>query len=63
MNKTKKFLTHKEACEYLEISSATMNRWLAKKKVPAYKPMGRWQFVRDELDERVNKSKEGIDDG
>ena len=56
MKKGEKFLTHKEACEYLDISSATMNRWLAKKILPGYKVVGKWRFYISELDDWIEES-------
>lgn len=61
MKKSEKYLTHKEACEHLEISSATMNRLLVSKRkpiLPAHKPMGRWRFYISELDDWIEKRNE-----
>ncbi len=48
-----RWLSVKEICEYLGVSSDTVYRWIEFHKMPTHK-MGRlWKFKKDEIDEWV----------
>lgn len=53
MKPKEKTITLKEACNYLDISETKLRRLLAKNKILAYKPAGRWRFYISDLDDWI----------
>jgi len=52
-----KFLTTKSAAEYLNVSRATIYRWISERKIPFYKPNnGRVYFKIEDLDDLIESS-------
>lgn len=54
---TKEFLSFKEAVELLSMSSSTLYKLTANKKIPFYKPKGKIFFNRNDLIEYITNSK------
>jgi len=48
-----KWLTFKEACKYLQVSSATLYRLVRARKIPGHKIGRQWGFKKEEIDEWV----------
>lgn len=63
MKPREKTITLKEACNHLDISETKLRRLLAKNKIPACKPAGRWRFYISELDDWIQKGRQEIIDG
>lgn len=57
-----KFLTLREASEFLRISVATLNRFMRDEKIPSYKVGGRRLFDQAELIEWVRNHRSSFGD-
>jgi excisionase family DNA binding protein len=52
-----KLYTFKEVCSLLSISPASLNRFLKKQLIEAYKIGYRWRFSQDQIDTYLEKNK------
>jgi len=56
-----KYLTIREASNFLKISTSILNRWISQNNIPSYKVGDRRLFDRDELIEwvKTHRTQEG----
>ncbi|HYV33676.1 MAG TPA: helix-turn-helix domain-containing protein, partial [Candidatus Limnocylindria bacterium] len=47
----KEVMNLREACVYLQVSQDTLYKYLAERKIPAFKLRNRWRFKKDLLDQ------------
>lgn len=51
------YLTVKEVCKLLKVTSPTVSRWRKENKIPCYGIGDRVYFKRSEIDEIINRNK------